>query len=225
MRASGFESREQAGDLLAEAVAKRNYLDPVVLALPRGGVPVAAKVATRLKAPLDVLLVRKIGAPMQPELAIGAVVDGEEPEVYRNETLIRQLGISEEEFEEVLQRQLAIIDERRRLWLEGRERPSAKNKTVIVIDDGIATGATLRASLRALKRRQPKSIVVAIPVAPPDAVESLRKEADEIICLQTPELFYAIGAFYADFSQVSDAEVSRLLKESENAHARQERGR
>jgi predicted phosphoribosyltransferase len=183
-----------------------------VLGLPRGGVPIAAEVAAKLKAPLDIILVRKIGAPMQPELAIGAVVDGDAPEVVRNERLIRELGISEDEFIEEAQRQLQIIEARRKLWVAGRPRIPVKDKTAIIVDDGIATGATVRASLKALKRQGPKRTVVATPVAPLQAVEDLQQEADDVICLETPGYFGAIGFFYRDFSQVSDAEVSRLLE-------------
>jgi putative phosphoribosyl transferase len=211
MRTKFFKNRQQAGQLLAEEVARHGYADPVVLGLPRGGIPVAAEVAAKLKAPLDVILVRKIGAPMQPELAIGAVVDGGAPEIVRNEDLIRELGLTEDDFREEAQRQLKIIEARRKLWVAGRPRVPVKDKTAIIVDDGIATGATVRASLHALKRQGPKRTVVATPVAPFQAVEALRGEADDVICLETPEYFGAIGFFYLDFSQVSDAEVSSLL--------------
>lgn len=211
MRAKLFTDRRQAGQLLAEEVARRNYPDPVVLGLPRGGVPVAAEVARRLNAPLDIILVRKIGAPIQPELAMGAVVDGDAPEYVRNEDVIGELAISDAAFQREAERQLKIIDARRQLWVAGRTRPPVKDKTVIIVDDGIATGATIRASLHALKKQRPKRTVVATPVAPPDTVEALRCEADDVICLETPEYFGAIGFFYLDFSQVSDAEVSDIL--------------
>jgi len=206
-----FKDRKQAGELLAEEVARHGYADPVVFGLPRGGVPVAAEVAAKLKAPLDVILVRKIGAPTQPELAIGAVVDGATPEIVRNEELIRELGIPDEVVREEAQRQLEIIEARRKLWVAGRERVPVKGRTAIIVDDGIATGATVRASLHALKRQGSKRTVVATPVAPMQAVEALRQEADDVVCLEAPEYFGAIGFFYLDFSQVSDAEVSRLL--------------
>ncbi len=218
-----FKDRKQAGQLLAEEVARHAYADPVVFGLPRGGVPVAAEVAAKLKAPLDVILVRKIGAPMQPELAVGAVVDGDAPEIVRNEELIRELGLSEDQFREEAQRQLAIIEARRKLWVAGRPRVPVQDKTAIIVDDGIATGATVRASLHALKRQGSKRTVVATPVAPLQAVEALREEADDVICLETPEYFGAIGFFYRDFSQVSDAEVSRLLN-SMSAEGTPEKG-
>lgn len=218
-----FKDRKQAGQLLAEEVARHGYADPVVFGLPRGGVPVAAEVAAKLKAPLDVILVRKIGAPMQPELAVGAVVDGDAPEIVRNEELIRELGLSEDHVREEAQRQLAIIEARRKLWVAGRPRVPVQDKTAIIVDDGIATGATVRASLHALKRQGSKRTVVATPVAPLQAVEALREEADDVICLETPEYFGAIGFFYRDFSQVSDAEVSRLLN-SMSAEGTPEKG-
>ena len=223
MRDRYFTDRKQAGQLLAEEVARRGYSDPVVLGLPRGGVPVAAEVANRLKAPLDVVLVRKIGAPIQPELAMGAVVDGDAPEIVRNEDVIRELGISDAEFQQEAERQLKVIEARRALWVAGRTRAPVKDRTVILVDDGIATGATIRASLHALKRRGPKWTVVATPVAPPDAVESLRQEADDVICLETPEYFGAIGLFYLNFSQVSDAEVTGILERMSESGASQAR--
>ena len=212
MRGKIFTDRKQAGQLLAEEVVRRGYRDPIVLGLPRGGVPVAAEVAAALKAPLDVVLVRKIGAPMQRELAMGAVVDGDAPEIVRNEDVIREFGITDDEFQREAEQQLRIIEARRALWVAGRTRAPVKDKTVIIVDDGIATGATIRASLHALKTQGPRRTVVATPVAPRDAVESLRQEADDVICLETPEYFGAIGFFYLNFSQVSDAEVTSILE-------------
>jgi predicted phosphoribosyltransferase len=211
MRGKIFTDRMQAGRLLAEEVARRGYADAIVLGLPRGGIPVAAEVAAALKAPLDVILVRKIGAPIQPELAMGAVVDGDAPEFVRNEDVIRELGITDQEFQQEAQRQLRVIEARRALWVAGRARAPVKDKTVIIVDDGIATGATIRASVHALRKQGPKQIVVATPVAPPDTVEALRQEADDVVCLETPMYFGAIGLFYLDFSQVSDAEVTAIL--------------
>ncbi len=206
-----FRNRKQAGELLAEEVARRAFPDPIVLGLPRGGVPVAAEVATKLKAPLDIILVRKIGAPMQRELAVGAVVDGGAPEIVRNEELISAIGLTEDQFQQEAKRQLEIIEERRKLWVAGRARIPVKGKTAIIVDDGIATGATVKASLHALKRQGPQRIVIATPVASRESLEELRRETDDVICLETPEYLGAIGFFYAEFSQVSDAEVSRIL--------------
>jgi putative phosphoribosyl transferase len=211
MKIGIFRNRKQAGELLAEEVARRAFPDPIVLGLPRGGVPVAAEVAAKLKAPLDIILVRKIGAPMQRELAVGAVVDGGAPEIVRNEELISLVGLTENEFQQEAKRQLEIIEERRKLWVAGRSRIPVKGKTAIIVDDGIATGATVKASLHALKRQGPQRIVIATPVASRESLEELRREADDVICLETPEYLGAIGFFYAEFSQVSDAEVSRIL--------------
>jgi putative phosphoribosyl transferase len=218
-----FADRTQAGQLLAEEVARRGYTDPVVLGLPRGGIPVAAEVASRLKAPLDVVLVRKIGVPIQPELAMGAVVDGDTPEIVRNEDVIGELGITDAEFQQEAERQLEIIDARRKLWVADRARAPLKDKTVIIVDDGIATGATIRASLHALKKRAPKRTVIATPVAPPDTVELLQQEADDVVCLETPAYFGAIGLFYLDFSQVSDAEVTEILERLSKTNAAETR--
>ncbi|MES0401883.1 MAG: phosphoribosyltransferase [Hyphomicrobium sp.] len=211
MKIGIFRNRKQAGELLAEEVARRAFPDPIVLGLPRGGVPVAAEVAAKLKAPLDIILVRKIGAPMQRELAVGAVVDGGAPEIVRNEELISLVGLTENEFQQEAKRQLEIIEERRKLWVAGRSRIPVKGKTAIIVDDGIATGATVKASLHALKRQGPQRIVIATPVASRESLEELRRETDDVICLETPEYLGAIGFFYAEFSQVSDAEVSRIL--------------
>ena len=211
MRLRFFENRTEAGRLLANALARRKFADPVVLALPRGGIPVAVEVARGLGAPLDLVLVRKIGCPMQPELAAGAVVDGDCPEIVRNEAIIRETGTSDAYIEEEAKRQLSVIEARRKLWIEGRPLVPVAGKTVIVVDDGIATGATVRAALHALRRQNPKRLVVATAVAPPDTVELLQSEADEVIALETPEPFGAIGYFYRDFSQVDDGEVASML--------------
>ena len=212
MRPMIFKDRRQAGQLLAEEVERRGYANPIVIGLPRGGVPVAAEVAAMLKAPLDIILVRKIGAPMQPELAIGAVVDSGAPEIVRNEELIRALGITEDEFKELAEYQLKIIEERRKLWVAGRPPIPIKDKTAILVDDGIATGATVRVSVHAVKKQDPKLVVVATPVAPPDTVDALRREANDVVCLETPDYLGAIGMFYRDFRPVSDAEVSSILE-------------
>ncbi len=182
-----------------------------MLALPRGGVPVAAKVAAALDAPLDLILVRKIGVPFQPELAMGAVVDGIEPIIVRNEDVIRLSGVSESEFNAIRDEQLAEIERRRKLYLGDRPHPQIAGRTVIVVDDGVATGATTRAALRATRMRKPSKLVLAVPVAPTESLQALRDEADEIVCLEDYEEFGAIGLFYSDFRQVSDTEVIELL--------------
>lgn len=206
-----FIDRDDAGRQLAKALARYKDRKPVILALPRGGVPVAAKVAEALHAPLDLLLVRKIGVPFQPELAMGAVVDGASPLTVRNEEVISLAGISEREFSAVRDQQLSEIERRRKMYVGDRPHPELAAHTVIVVDDGIATGATTRAALQAVRLRKPSTLVLAVPVAPTDTLKKLAGEADEIACLEDYEEFGAIGFFYSDFRQVSDDEVIELL--------------
>jgi putative phosphoribosyl transferase len=207
-----FLDRSDAGRQLARALAGYRDQQPVILALPRGGVPVAAEVAAALDAPLDLILVRKLGVPAEPELAMGAVVDGAAPIVVRNEDVIRITDVGEAEFNATCDAELAEIERRRLRYLGDRERADVAGRTAIVIDDGIATGATIRAALRATRMREPKKLVVAVPVAPPDSLEALRGEADDIVCVEQHDLLGAIGAYYADFQQVSDREVIETLK-------------
>jgi putative phosphoribosyl transferase len=207
-----FRDREHAGRLLAAELRRFAKRDPVVLALPRGGVPVGFEIAQALGAPLDLVLVRKIGAPLQPELAVAAVVDGEQVEIVVNEDVAASRHVPEGYIEQQAARQVEEIERRRRLYLGGRERVAVEGKTALVVDDGIATGATMRASLRAARRRKPAHLVLAVPVAPPEAVEALRRDVDEVVCLHTPDDLYAIGQFYDDFDQVDDDEVRELLE-------------
>jgi len=206
-----FIDRTDAGRQLAKALARYKIQRPVVLALPRGGVPVAAEVANALDAPLDLILVRKIGVPSQPELAMGAVVDGAEPVVVRNEEVIQLTGVSESDFNAIRDEQLAEIERRRKLYLGDRPHPKLSGRIVIMVDDGIATGATTRAALHAIGKRKPAKLVLAIPVAPTQTLETLRGEVDDLVCLEDFVDFGAIGLFYSDFRQVSDAEVIALL--------------
>lgn len=206
-----FKDRTEAGQMLAERLAGYAGPDTIVLALPRGGVPVGYEIAKRLKAPLDVLIVRKIGAPMQPELALGAIVDGTSPEVVLNDELVRELGISRFYLEREEEGLLKEIDRRHRLYRRDNAAYEVKGRTVIVVDDGIATGATVRAALQALRRGNPKRLILAVPVAPPDTVASLSPEVDDLICLESPAHFRAISLFYGRFDQVSDEEVIKLL--------------
>ncbi len=207
----GFASRVEAGKLLAERLEKRHFERPVVLALPRGGVPVGIEVARVLKAPLDLILVRKIGVPWQPELAVAAIVDGERRELVLNEEVMAMTGVGRDEIERLATQQLAEIERRRALYLKDRQPISVAGTTAIVVDDGIATGTTVKAALQALRKRNPKRLVLAVPVAPPDTIEELRPHVDEIVCLEQPEPFYAIGSFYRDFHQVADEEVVEML--------------
>jgi len=206
-----FRDRADAGRRLAAALARYKNERPVALALPRGGVPVAAEVAAALDAPLDLILVRKIGAPLQPELAIGAVVDGGNPIVVRNEDIIRLAEISEVEFKTILDHELREIERRRRTYLGDRPPVNITGRTAIVIDDGIATGATIRAALRATRMRHPKKLVLAVPVAPTETLIAMREEADDVVCLEDYENFGAIGFFYENFRQVNDQEVIDML--------------
>ena len=207
-----FKDRSDAGRQLAKALARYKGQQPVILALPRGGVPVAAEVAAALNAPLDLILVRKVGVPFQRELAMGAVVDGGAPVIVRNEDVIRLAGIDESEFKAVCDGELAEIERRRQRYLGSRERVDIRDRTTIVIDDGVATGATTKAALRATRSRNPKKLVLAVPVAPTESLAELRDDADDVVCLEDHEFFGAIGLYYADFSQVSDEEVNDTLK-------------
>lgn len=206
-----FAGRQEAGRLLAARVVALGLRDPVVYALPRGGVPVAAEVADALHAPLDLVLVRKIGAPGQPELALGAVVDGDAPETVLNPHIVAATGASEAFIEAARRRELAEIERRRTRYLAGHPRVDPAGRDAVVVDDGIATGATARAALHALRRRGAARLVLATPVAPADTLEALRGEADEIVCLFVPAPFFGIGAFYRDFHQLADDEVVDLL--------------
>ena len=196
-----FKERSDAGCQLAKALAGYKEERPVILALPRGGVPVAGEVAAVLSAPLDLILVRKIGVPSQPELAMGAVVDGGTPIIVRNEDVIRHAGIDESVFNAVCDCELAEIGRRRQRYLGSFQLADLSGHTAIVIDDGIATGATTRAALRATRMRNPKRLVLAVPVAPTDTVNELRSEADDVVYLEDLGCFGAIGAYYADFGQ------------------------
>lgn len=219
-----FKDRSDAGRHLAKALAGYKDQQPVILALPRGGVSVAAEVAAALNAPLDLVLVRKIGVPFQPELAMGAVVDGGAPIIVRNEDIIRVAGIDESEFQAVCDDELAEIDRRRQRYLGSRERVDVSGRTAIVVDDGVATGATTRAALRATRMRNPRRLVLAVPVAPTESLAELRHEADDVICLEDHEMFGAIGFYYRDFRQVSDEEVIEMLRQfpvQKPAHAKQ----
>jgi predicted phosphoribosyltransferase len=207
-----FADRVEAGRKLAAALAGYKDRRPVVLALPRGGVTVAAEVAAALDAPLDLIIVRKIGVPFQPELAMGAVVDGRTPIVVRNEDVIRLAGIGESEFKAVCDSELEEIERRRLRYLGNRKRAEIAGHIAIVIDDGVATGATTRAALRATRMRNPQRLVLAVPVAPTDHLDELRAEADDVVCLESHALFGAIGAYYRDFRQVSDQEVIAALE-------------
>jgi putative phosphoribosyl transferase len=209
-----FRNRRDAGRRLAVALAPYRESRPIVLALPRGGVPVGFEVAKALAAPLDVLLVRKIGAPGHEELGLGAVVDGHHPQLVLNEDVVRAVAPPPGYIEAEKQRQLAEIERRRRHYIGDRSPVAVEGRIVIVVDDGIATGATVKAALRGLAGNRRARLVLAVPVAPADTVEELSAECDELVCLATPDPFYAVGPHYGDFRQTEDAEVVRLLAEA-----------
>ncbi len=209
-----FTDRRAAGSALARELAARTYPHPLVFALPRGGAPVAVEVAKVLNAPLDLLLVRKIGAPGQEELAVASIVDGERPDLVLNEDLVRRLQIGADKIKTAAKRELAEIERRRQIYLQGAAPLSAKGTTAILVDDGIATGASMKAAIRAVRRRQPDRIVVATPVAPQEVIEELASLADDVVCLSTPARFVAVGNHYEDFHQLEDDEVIALLAET-----------
>ncbi|SMX45259.1 phosphoribosyltransferase [Actibacterium lipolyticum] len=206
-----FTDRAQAGEALAEAVAKAAPDNPVVLALPRGGVPVAIPVAKRLNAPLDLLMVRKIGVPHQPEVAAGAVVDGDAHQIVFNDHVLKYAGLTREDFADAIDEKLAQIAERRGKYLGDRKSVPLSGTTAIVVDDGIATGATVKAALKALRGAKPDAIWLAVPVGPLDVLEEMRGLVDNLICLEVPQPFIAVGAHYRRFDQFSDDAVVDAL--------------
>jgi len=214
-----FVNRTEAGRKLAKLLSDyADRDDVIVLGVPRGGVPVAFEISRALKAPLDVFLVRKLGAPGHEELAMGAIASGG-IRVLDRET-IDALGVSDLDIEATTARELKELQRRERVYRGGRPPLELHGKTVIVVDDGIATGSSMRAGIKALRQMKPARIVVAVPVAPESTCGRLRRDVDELVCLDTPELFYAIGQFYEDFSQVTDEEVQGLLRQAAEPMAR-----
>lgn len=205
-----IKDRTEAGRALGRALKSyRGREDVVVLGLPRGGVPVACEVAESLSAPVDLMVVRKLGTPGHAELAMGAIASGGVRVL--NQSVIFSLHIKDKVIDEVASREQRELERREEAYRGDRARPGIENKCVILVDDGVATGATMRAAISALRRQKPARIVVAIPVAPADTVEVLRSEADEVVCLETPEPFWAIGQWYVEFPQLSDEEVRERL--------------
>lgn len=209
-----FADRAEAGRRLARRLLHLKDKRPVVLALPRGGVPVGFEVASALGAPLDLVLVRKIGAPYQEELAIGAIANGEHPELVTSDELVAGIGVSKIYLEQTKAAALREIERRRHAYLGDRPPVDVTGCTAIVVDDGIATGATMQAALRATRRRKPAHLVLAVPAAPPDVIARLRAEVDEAVCLETSKNFFAVGQFYRSFKQLSDDEVIALLEKA-----------
>jgi putative phosphoribosyl transferase len=204
-----FRDRADAGRRLGAAVAARDLDAPVVLALPRGGVPVAAEVARALQAPLDVILVRKLGAPGQPELAMGAI--GEGGVRVLNDVVIRATAVTASQLSATEEREQRELERRAAVYRRGRAPVEIAGRTVVIVDDGLATGATARAAIAVARAQGAARVVLAVPVAPPDAVVDLAADADEIVTVETPARLWAIGAWYDDFRQTDDAEVERLL--------------
>lgn len=210
-----FQDRREAGRRLGDFLAREALPTPrLVLALPRGGVPVGLEVARALHAPLDVLLVRKIGVPWHRELAVAAVVEGDPPDTVVDNAIAHHCGVSLEHIEAQARHEVDEIARRGVLYRQGRALPPLAGQTVVVVDDGIATGTTMRAALKALRRRGPAHLVLAVPVAPPDTVNRLRSEVDRLVCLSQPADFDAIGACYHDFHQLADDEVLDALHEA-----------
>jgi len=207
-----FAHREEAARLLADALVPLALVDPVVLALPRGGVPVGAVVARALHAPLDLVLVRKIGAPGNPELAVAATTNGPHPVLVTDEATMAATGATHEWVLQQQAAQLQEIERRRQRYLGGRGRVPLAGRTAVVVDDGIATGTTARAALRAVRQCSPAALVLAVPVAPPDVLRDLASLVDRVVCLSQPAWFHAVGAHYVSFPQVGDEEVVRLMK-------------
>jgi putative phosphoribosyl transferase len=211
-----FKTRQDAGSLLArQLMTYAGRPDVIVLALPRGGVPVGFQVAAALNVPLDVVLVRKIGMPGDPEFAVGAI-SGDQSLLQAD--VIEAYGISLKEVEAIVSRERKEIERRESLYRAGRPPPRLRGKVVILVDDGLATGSTMRVALRTVRKAKPDKIIVAVPVAAIETRQELADEADEIICLSTPVPFYGVGQWYADFEQTGDDEVIRLLREAERSH-------
>jgi predicted phosphoribosyltransferase len=210
MRPQRFRNRNDAGRQLAEKLAAyADRPDVLVLALPRGGVPVGYEVARAIGAPLDVFLVRKLGVPGYEELAMGAVASGGVRVL--NDEIVHGLGISEHEIDAAVAREMQELTRREQLYRGDRPPPDIGGRTVILVDDGLATGATMRAAVAALRQQHPARIVVAVPTASPDTCEALKAEADDVICAMTPEPFFAVGHWYENFTQTTDDKVRELL--------------
>jgi putative phosphoribosyl transferase len=209
-----FRDRADAGRRLAARLKEMALERPVVLALPRGGVPVGAEIASALGAPLDVALVRKIGAPDQPELAVGAIADGDDPEIVLNHKVVQELGLSEDYLAQAATQELGAIERRRKDYQALRPQIDCAGRDTIVVDDGVATGMTMQAALRHIRRRKPRRLIAAAPVASREALAMLHQEADEVACLASPRGFGSVGSFYAVFTQVSDEEVAALLAQA-----------
>lgn len=206
-----FRDRVESGQILARCLNQYKGHDVLVLGIPRGGVPVAAEVARALGAELDIIVARKLGAPGQPELAIGAVTSNGGR--FLNEQAIRDMDVTEEYLRRVTEAEMHEAHRRERKFRDGRPAALIEGRVVIIVDDGLATGATMRASVRSVRSREPAKLVVAVPVGSRDACAALRQEADEVVCPSQPELFWAVGLYYQNFEPTLDDEVSRILQQ------------
>lgn len=206
-----YPDRSSAGRLLGQQIARLHLVQPLVMALPRGGVPVAVEVASMLHAPLDLLLVRKIGLPGQPEVALVAVVEGRPPVVELDADLLRRARVPQAWLQDAIADQVQEIERRRLAYLQGRPRPVLPDHTVVLVDDGIATGTTMLAAIKALRQQGVRRIVLGVPLAPQPTLLRLREQVDDVVCLASPAPFDAIGRFYEDFHQLRDEEVVSAL--------------
>lgn len=204
-----FQNRSEAGYKLAQKLTQYAREHPIILALPRGGVPVGYEIAQVLKAPLEILIVRKVGLPWNPELGVGAVAPGVK---ILDEDMLSQLGLRASEIEAIIKEEQEEVKRRQSLYHQHEDLEKITGKTVILVDDGIATGVTVRAALQAIKKLKPKKLVLAIPVGAADVIQKLNLLVDDLVCLEIPSFFQAVGAFYENFSQVSDQEVLILLR-------------
>ncbi|MCH7601128.1 MAG: phosphoribosyltransferase [Planctomycetes bacterium] len=212
-----FRDREDAGQQLAERLLHLRDVNPLIFGLPRGGVVIAAQVAAALCAPLDVLVVRKLGAPGRPELALGAITVGDDPHLTLNQDLIDLISVSDEYLQMEMDTQREEVKRRNDRYRQGRPALSVEGRTTIIIDDGIATGATVLAGIMGLKDRKPGRLVLAVPVAASDSLEKLSQYVDEVVCLHAPDDFMSVGVFYSDFHQTTDDQVMELLERSQPA--------
>ena len=214
-----FRNRIEAGQVLARRLQQyKNQPDVLILGLPRGGVPVAYEIARELNAPLDVFIVRKLGVPGHEELGMGAIATGGVRILH--EGIIREIGISPQTIEAVSAREQAELDRRERLYRGDRPAPTIESRTVVIVDDGLATGSTMKAAIQAVRQQSPRQVIVAVPTAPSETCEQLKESADHVVCALTPEPFFSVGGSYADFTQITDEEVRDLIASAANISSR-----